>query len=176
MEQYINVETGQYPIYRRRIELNHPDIIFPKAKPINHPDYALVNPVNKPAGDVVTEGAPERVDGEYQQTWQVRPFTAEESAAQVAALVQSRLSLAKTECSRRIVAVIDLAAQANLTAAAAAQVFSPEQVAVYQQGVQWIAQTRAAQRPLAEDLTAEISDDQHWPAPPPAVVALAAQF
>lgn len=56
--------------------------------------YPRIHPAERPSGDVVTEGQPEQRDGVWYQTWEVREFTAEETAA--------RLEQAKADAMQRI--------------------------------------------------------------------------
>lgn len=76
---YIHIETGEYPVYKARIERNHPNTIFGKNQTdFTDQGYALVQKVEKPEADVVQEGEPEFSNGAWQQTWIARSFTSEE--------------------------------------------------------------------------------------------------
>ncbi len=79
----INIETNAYPVYLSQVRAES-GISFgaePEEEQILLLGYAVVLQVEKPAGDVVTEGPPEEVAGEYIQNWIVRPFNADELAA-----------------------------------------------------------------------------------------------
>lgn len=53
----------------------------PTDEHLNPLGYAVLHPTEPPEGDVVTEGTPEQgEDGKWYQTWEVRDFTAEETA------------------------------------------------------------------------------------------------
>lgn len=94
----------------------------------------------------------------------------------IGAEIGRRRSQAKAECRKRILAIADETAQINLAAAASAGAFSVDQLATYRAGVSWIAQTRAAWPPLAENLAADIEDDANWPQPTQDIVDLANAF
>lgn len=92
-----------------------------------------------------------------------------------AAALAERMEVARVECRRRIMAVCDETAQINLAAAAAAGLLSAGDLATYQTGLAWVAQMRAAWRPMAE-AGEDPADNAHWPAIPPGVADLAARF
>lgn len=84
----INVVTSEYPVSLLKVRQDNPNISFaaePEDSVLDDLGYSVVHRVDAPAGDVVTEGAPEYVDGAWRQTWVVREFTAEELAAQLQA-------------------------------------------------------------------------------------------
>jgi hypothetical protein len=92
-------------------------------------------------------------------------------AAQAAA---ARSSAAREECRRRILAVVPETAQVNLTAAAAAGLLSPADLATFKAGLGWIAAMRAAWGAVAEG--GQPVDAADWPVAPAEVVALGARF
>jgi len=78
---YINKETLDYPLTLRQVHQANPNVSLPKEPDeatLNALGFATVKPTERPAGDVVTEGQPEQVDGVWQQTWNAREFTPEE--------------------------------------------------------------------------------------------------
>lgn len=82
-DRFIHVESSEYPLYLYQIPKHNPQLSLPvdvTLEALFNAGYALVNPVDAPAGDVVTEGVPEKVGEEYFQTWVVRDFTPEEAA------------------------------------------------------------------------------------------------
>lgn len=82
---------------------------------------------------------------------------------------------ARAECRRRIVAVCNETAQINLAAAVVNGALSGDDLATYRAVTAWIADMRAAWRPLAETGRAP-GDDANWPAAPPGAAGLAARF
>lgn len=85
----IHVETGEYPVYMAQVRQKNANVSYPLEPTedlMAENGYAVVRATVAPEGDVVTEGAPELVDGEYQQSWVVREHNEEEKAAQLADL------------------------------------------------------------------------------------------
>lgn len=88
--RFIVIATGEFPLTLAEIRLRHPNIsygtsadeVFFKAL-----GYGVIQPAEKPAGDVVTEAPPLLQDGVYIQQWTARAFTDEEMNAQVATRV-----------------------------------------------------------------------------------------
>lgn len=83
MAVYINIDTGEYPIYPHQIRQANPDVSFPKEIPSDVAEefgYSVVVQTTEPTGDVVTEGAPEEIEGVWTQTWVSRSYTSEELA------------------------------------------------------------------------------------------------
>lgn len=81
----IKVADQQYPLNLYQVKQNHKNISIPKepsVEQIQALGYAVVERVERPVGDVVTEGTPELVEGVYKQTWVVRSFNTEELANQ----------------------------------------------------------------------------------------------
>jgi hypothetical protein len=82
----LKVDTGEYPMYFQHVRQANPTVSFPETPDedcIAEFGFAAVNPTTKPAGDVVTEGAPVLTAGAYYQTWITRSFTALELEAQL---------------------------------------------------------------------------------------------
>ncbi len=75
------------------------------------------------------------------------------------------LAARKAECKARIFAVADDMAQINLAAAAAANLLPPDELAIYQAGLGWVAAMRAAS-----------AGGGDWPEVPEGVAELAARF
>lgn len=74
----LKVDTGEYPMYFQQVRLANPTVSFPEFPNedcIAEFGFAAVNLIPKPAGDVVTEGAPVLTDGAYYQTWVARDFS-----------------------------------------------------------------------------------------------------
>lgn len=83
----INVLTGEYPVSLWRVRQDNPNVSFavePLVEVIRDLGYDVVTQTVRPDGDVVTEGAPSKIDGGYVQTWVIRPYTDEELAAVLA--------------------------------------------------------------------------------------------
>lgn len=81
---YINTETLEYPLTLRQVRQAVPNVSLPKEPDeatLNALGFATVQPKERPVGDVVTEGAPEKQsDGTWRQTWNTRPYTDTERA------------------------------------------------------------------------------------------------
>jgi len=101
---YINTQTLDYPLTLRKVKRLLPNVALPEnpdEATLNALGFATVQPTERPVGDVVTEGQPEKqADGTWQQTWNVREFTPEEIEQQRLASVpqsitprQARLAL-----------------------------------------------------------------------------------
>ena len=80
-DQLVKLETGEIftipGILKAEPSMSIPDGI--SAEAMFNAGYALVFPVEPPAGDVVTLGNPvQRDDGYFEQSWTMRPFTPEE--------------------------------------------------------------------------------------------------
>lgn len=89
---------ARYPYTLRMLQKDNPNVSIPK-NPSDETLAALsaaqVTTAPRPEGDVVTEGEPEpQADGTWQQTWDVRAYTAEEA--------QAALDDAKSAAHRRI--------------------------------------------------------------------------
>lgn len=93
----IDVKTKDYPLYLKDISprLEYPTSLGPGIDPgvLLELGYAVVEHTEIPNKDVVTEGAPELVDGVWKRTWVCREFNEEELASR---LEQTKASLLVT--------------------------------------------------------------------------------
>lgn len=74
MANYINTETGAYPVSQQQIQADYPNTSFPN--PFVPPEpYVVVLLSPQPAYDPITQGvreiAPTEIDGQYFQTFEV---------------------------------------------------------------------------------------------------------
>lgn len=155
-----------------------PNVSFGKTEPVEALEiegktlYPLIDePVDLDEGDYIKSWSIQ-VDqdaGNARKVYEVAERPREE-------VIQERLEKASDQCRKRIMAVVDQTAQANMTAFAAAGLFTPEQREVYKAGLLWVAQMRGAWRGLANDRRKSIEADQNWPSPPPDLVELVKQF
>jgi hypothetical protein len=86
-----------YPVYMSQVRRENPDWSFTDPQDedlLNTLGYFAVYPVDKPEGDVVTEGQPVFEGGVWQQTWVARAFSEMETS--------SKLETAKTAASTLI--------------------------------------------------------------------------
>jgi len=88
----------------------------------------------------------------------------------------ARAQAVKATCKRRIYAVTSAEAQMNIMGARTAGNFDAAQQDAYVAWVQWIADMRAGCAALITDAEADYTADTNWPACPPEVAALAAEF
>jgi len=104
--------------------------------------------------------------------------TAPPSDTEIAAQATSaRIAAIKSECSRRILAVLDIHTTSNITGAVVAGELSAVQVATFQAGRAWVASMQATSRALILDpLLPDHTPDMAWPLLPAGVADLAAQF
>lgn len=96
-------------------------------------------------------------------------------ATLAAEALAARQNAARTECRQRILAVVPETTQANLTAAAAADLLPPADRTTFAAGLGWIAAMRATWPALAEAGT-DPAADASWPPLPPGVAELAARY
>lgn len=91
----VHIETNTYPLTVAALKHRHPNISFGQEidkEMLDALGYAAVAEVPRPEGDVVVETAPARMaDGSYVQNYDVRSFTEQEIAAQVAAEKDAKL-------------------------------------------------------------------------------------
>ena len=85
---FIEVATGLYPVNLYMIiekfrPMNMSFSMTPPRVDIEGLGYGVVMPMQRPEGDVVTEGQPRLVNGQWEQTWVVRAFNESEIAAQL---------------------------------------------------------------------------------------------
>jgi hypothetical protein len=81
MANYINTQTGEYPISQQQIQQEYPNTSFPT--PFVPPSqYAVVFQSPTPQYDSLTQGVsettPEETAGQWYQTWQVYDLTPEQ--------------------------------------------------------------------------------------------------
>lgn len=96
-----------------------------------------------------------------------------------------RTAVIKKECRRRIYAIASAETQMNMATATAtisaksAASRTPSENAIVEgvaAALVWVSAMRAAISPLVNDATANIDDDNSWPACPPNVLAIVGQF
>jgi hypothetical protein len=95
----IEVETGTYPLYLPSLSERVPNTQFPskmEAADLLEWGYEEVLESDVPAGDVVTEGAPEQRNGSWYRVWNVRDYTAGELATNLAVKKAALLAEAET--------------------------------------------------------------------------------
>jgi hypothetical protein len=83
----LKVATGAYPVYFQQVRVDNPEVSFPENPTedcLAEYGFAVVYPTDRPNGDVVTEGTPTLLDGQYTQTWSVREYTAAEEVVLLA--------------------------------------------------------------------------------------------
>lgn len=81
MANYINTQTGEYPVTQKQIMQAYPDTSFPT--PFVPPaEYQVVLQSPQPSYDPITQGvreiAPTLTDGQYYQTFEVYDLTPEQ--------------------------------------------------------------------------------------------------
>lgn len=84
----IHAETGTYPLFMDNLATYAPNTTFgptTDAETLIEFGLEIVKEVPAPVNDVVTEGAPEEVNGEWQQTWVSRTFSEVEMAEKLVA-------------------------------------------------------------------------------------------
>jgi hypothetical protein len=116
---YIQIETGRYPLTLQHLKDENPNTSFPPEF-TEAAGYARVQPVAKPAYDPIKqkcrEGAPVMaVDGVWQQTWVVVNLSQEAANANQQAADSRAASSVRAERDRRL-------AQCDWTQVADAQV------------------------------------------------------
>lgn len=80
---FIEVATGKYPVTLSDIARKYTDRSFSVTPPrvdISNLGYEVVNPSLKPEGDVITEGEPELIEGEWFKVWDVRNYNDSEKS------------------------------------------------------------------------------------------------
>lgn len=79
---FIHVESGAYPLTLNSLRARHTNISFVAGDDVEfyrENGYEVVAPVDRPAGDVVSEASPLRKsDGSYVQLWDVRNYSDDE--------------------------------------------------------------------------------------------------
>lgn len=88
---YINTQTLEYPVTLEQLKAANPLTIFPEGFADDFEDFAPVHPTEPPAHDAAThrsaEAAPELVDGQWLQRWEVVALTPQEITARAAEAV-----------------------------------------------------------------------------------------
>ncbi len=99
--------------------------------------------------------------------------TPEEREAEMLAI---RINAVKSECVRRIYAVVDAHAQINLASTSSARLLTDEQMNRYRAGLGWIVTMRANCASLIGDNEVDYLANVAWPGLPEGVEELAAEF
>lgn len=100
--KFIDADTKTYPLSFAQIRAANPLVLMgtkTTVEMLNGLGYHVVQPVEQPAGDVVTEGAPVYTTEGYKQTWNVRAFTEEEKAQQLESKKSATLSFLSRKAS-----------------------------------------------------------------------------
>ena len=81
MANYINTQTGAYPVSQQQIQLDYPNTSFPNPFVAPEP-YAVVLQSPQPSYDTLTQGvreiAPTETAGQYYQAYEVYDLTPEQ--------------------------------------------------------------------------------------------------
>lgn len=88
-------QPNTYPVFMGQVRQDNPNISFPdetEEEYLNGLGYFVVQDVAQPAGDVVTEGDPVFAAGVWSQAWNVRSFTTDEVASQLASTKSTMMS------------------------------------------------------------------------------------
>ena len=94
--QYIDTQTGTYPLTERRIRIDNPQTSFPKQFASDR--YKPVKPTSRPQEDFFTgarEIAPELVEGEYRQAWET--YAIERTPEEIAEELEARKVAARRQ-------------------------------------------------------------------------------
>lgn len=97
---FIQLDDLSYPHTLLTVRQQKPNVSipsFPTEEQMLSLGYALVISQDKPTGNVVEEGQPVIVDGQWLQTWTVRDFTAEEIAANLEMRKQELIQLVESK-------------------------------------------------------------------------------
>lgn len=85
-DRLIKTDDLTYPVYLHQVRKEVKHISLPE-KPTDDQllmlGYELVEPTERPTGDVITEGVPEQDQGVWKQTWSVRGYNEVEIANQL---------------------------------------------------------------------------------------------
>ena len=117
-----------------------------------------------PFGKTPQLKAPEIKDGFWVAEWELVAWPDEQRKEAISA-----------ECRRRIYEIADETAQINLVAANGAGMLTPEHVAVWKSGLQWVAAMRAQYQTIFTQ-GLDPYDDANWPDVPAGVAELGAAF
>ena len=102
-ESFIQVATGEYPLSFFQVRRKMPNVIFGSevtAEQIAAMGFEVVQPAERPVGDIVVALAPAKVDGVYKQQYEVRSFTAEELETQLRQKKRNLISRIDNKLSR----------------------------------------------------------------------------
>lgn len=95
---FINTQTGEYPISFAQLRAAHPLTMFPEGFSEAFGDYAPVSTTSQPGYNPGTHKAvelpPVLMDGQWHQAWDVVPLTTEEIDA-------ARRAMVPQSCTRR---------------------------------------------------------------------------
>lgn len=95
---FINTQTGEYPISFAQLRAAHPLTMFPEGFAEAFGDYAPVQPAAAPAYDAATHKAvelpPVLTEGQWHQAWDVAPLSLQE-------IEDARRALVPQSCTRR---------------------------------------------------------------------------
>lgn len=109
--QFINTDTGDYPVTLAAIKAAHPLTLFPSDFAEAFGDYAPVQAVTVPVHDAAThkavEGAPVLVAGQWQQSWSVVPLSAQELDDARRALVPAKVTRRQARQALLIAGLLD---------------------------------------------------------------------
>lgn len=86
MQRFIKVDTLEYPIYESDLRYRLKNVSFGafiRESDVINLGYMLVHSTTPPAEGVVSEGAPQQIDGKYYQTWTTRSYNNQELAEQI---------------------------------------------------------------------------------------------
>jgi hypothetical protein len=80
MTAYIDIQTGEFPLFEGDIKLEHKNVSWgsPFVAPENYAPIELPVPPDLPWNKVFVYGAAELVDGKWRQAWSIRDVTDEE--------------------------------------------------------------------------------------------------
>ena len=82
----------------------------------------------------------------------------------------------RDEVGRRILDHASTGTQMNMAAAAAAGLFTEDELNAFKEGLMWVAAVRAKGAELAQSGVVDYANDEHWPEPTDAAQALADRF
>lgn len=113
------------------------------------------------------------VDGNPTRVWQVEDIPQSELEEQAKKELKAFIEAVNRECERRIYAVASDNAQKNLAARSGRNKLTPEQLVVYDAGLDWIDDMQKAARSIVATNNKSYKDDKHWPAPTQEMINLA---
>lgn len=108
---FINTQSGEYPISFAQLRAAHPLTMFPEGFAESFGDYAPVHTTTRPVYDTAThkaaEGAPVLVAGQWQQAWSVVPLSAQELDDARRALVPAKVTRRQARQALLIAGLLD---------------------------------------------------------------------